>query len=88
MLDNKTMHSYKFFRIPVPAQAERKRNEFMMGSKRFVEFANAIRLQCDQGYLEKCERQKSFFPHARVVWPKRLEESVHRHKLSRDMRLF
>ena len=82
------MRPYKVFSMPVPAQAERKRNEFMMDAKRFVEFAKALRLECDQGFLETYERKKLLFPHARFAWPRRLEERVHRHLLSRDMRPF
>ena len=74
----------KSFTMPVPAEAERKRNELFMDEKRFVKFAKALRLQCDQGFLETYERKKVLFPHARIVWPRRLEERVHRHKLSHD----
>jgi hypothetical protein len=80
------MHTDKSFTMPVPAEAERKRNELFMDEKRFVKFAKALSLQCDQGYLETYERKKVLFPHARIVWPRRLEERVSRHKLSHDIR--
>ena len=80
------MHMDKSFTMPVPAEAERKRNELFMDDKRFVKFAKALRLQCDQGFLETYERKKVLFPHARIVWPRRLEERLHRHKLSHDTR--
>jgi hypothetical protein len=66
------MHTHKSITIPVPAKAERKRNELFMQEKRFVEFARALRLQCDQGFLETYERRKVLFPHARLVRPRRL----------------
>ena len=59
-----------------------------MNEKRFIEFAKALHLQCDQGFLETYERRKVLFPNARVVWPRRLEERMHRHRLSHDMRPF
>jgi hypothetical protein len=80
------MHTDKSLTMPVPAAAERKRRELFMEWRRFAEFAKALRLQCDQGFLETYERKKVLFPHARIVWPRRLEERVHRHKLSHDTR--
>jgi hypothetical protein len=82
------MHTHKSITIPVPAKAERKRNELFMEEKRFVEFARALRLQCDQGFLETYERRKVLFPCARVVWPRRLEERKYLHHISNDMRPF
>ena len=82
------MHTYKRITIPVPAEAERKRKELFMQEKRFVKFARALRLQCDQGFLETYERRKVLFPCARVVWPRRLEERKYLHSSSNDMRSF
>lgn len=73
----KLMHTYKSITIPVPDKAERKRKELFMDERRFVEFARALRLQCDQGFLEIYERKKILFPYARIVRPKRLEERAH-----------
>jgi hypothetical protein len=82
------MNIHKSITIPVPAKAERKRNELFMQEKRFVEFARELRLQCDQGFLETYERRKVLFPCARVVWPRRLEERKHHYRISNDMRPF
>ncbi|MFM6174968.1 MAG: hypothetical protein ACKPB4_23035 [Sphaerospermopsis kisseleviana] len=71
------MHTLKSITIPVPAKAERKLNELFMHEKRFIEFAKALRLECDQGYLETYERSKVLFPHARLVRPRRLELRAH-----------
>jgi hypothetical protein len=70
------MHTDKSLTMPVPAAAERKRRELFMEWRRFAEFAKALRLQCDQGFLETYERKKVLFPHARIVWPRRLEEKL------------
>lgn len=48
-----------------------------MKEKRFIEFAEALRLRCDQGFLETYERNKLFFPYGRIVRPRRLEERAH-----------
>lgn len=80
------MHTYKRITMPVLAKAEHKRNELFMEVKRFVEFARALHLQCDQDLLETYERQKVLFPYARVVRPRRLEERIHWYRISHEMR--
>jgi hypothetical protein len=72
------MHIYKSITMPVPGEAEHKRDVFFMEEKKFVEFAKALRLQCYTDLLETYERKKVLFPHARIVTPRPLVERVHK----------
>ena len=64
--------------MPVPAEAEHKRDVFFMEEKKFVEFVKALRLQCYTDLLETYERKRVLFPHARIVTPRPLVERMHK----------